>query len=251
MSDSDQHKHYRPYISDNDSDSESRSGSSSSSSSTDSDVWSFTEDQKPRTVGADFRTLADNLNKPRLDSISGPSTFSHSLSEVYSNLGNSLLPDSIKNNKANVNTTFNVEVTKNTSILTVDSKNRDKKVFVQPTYCVLRFPKLYRNVVSITFAEIKLLTSIYFFSKLNGNTDITLYEKDRVSRDLNGNLQSTIVKTYINDGSYNITELVSELQKQLNKVPLFLDYINGFNDFVNGFISFFLNFLGFPCHKSP
>ena len=241
IQDTGEYRYYRPYISDNDSGTSSplSSGSNSGTSTpSGSDSWSFTEDQLSRTVGGpNFQALASNLNKSRLDLMAGPSTMSQEISEVYTNLGSSLLPDSIKNNKNFINTTFSVEITKNTSILTVDSTNRDKKVFVQPTYCVLRFPRVYKNVVSISFAEIKLLTSIYFFSKTNGNTDITIYEKDRTYIDDKGNRQSTIVKTYINDGSYNVTDLISVLQRELNNVPLFFDYIDGFNEFIPGFLS--------------
>jgi len=239
MSDSGQDKFYRPYVSDNETGSGSTSGTSTpTSSSSDSDKWSFTEDQISRTVGGpNFQALAQNLFKNRSDLMPEQSTITQSVSEIYANIGDSLLPDSIKNNKNNVNTTFNTEITRTTSILTIDSANRDKKVFPQPTYCVLRFPKLYRNIVSITFAEIKLLTSIYFFSKTKGNTDITIYEKGRTYLDDNNNVQSTIIKTYINDGSYSIANLATQLQNQLNKVPLFYDYINGFNDFLPLFIS--------------
>jgi hypothetical protein len=241
VQDTGQYKYYRPYISDNESDQTSGSSSPSSSGTStpsSSDSWNYTEDQISRTVGGpNFKDLASNLNKARLDLMAGPSTISQEISEVYTNFGNSLLPDSIKNDKKNINTIFNVEVTKNVSILTVDSLNRDKKVFPQPTYCVLRFPRVYKNVVSISFAEIKLLTSIFFFSKANGNTDITIYEKDRTYVDDDGKTQSTIIKSYIDDGSYNITDLASKLQRKLNNTPLFLDYTNGFNDFIISFIA--------------
>jgi len=234
MSDSGHNKFYRPYISDNESGSGTTSGSSTpTSSSSDSDSWSFTEGQISRTIGGpNFQQHAQNLLKTRQDLMPEESTISQSISEIYTNVGNSLLPDSIKNDKKNSITTFNTEIKQNTSIVSIDSTKRDKKIFTQPTYCVLRFPKLYRNVVSITFAEIKLLTSIYFFSKANGNTNITIYEKGRTYLDDDNIIQSTIVKTYINDGTYNISELTAQLQRQLNKVPLFYDYLNGFTDFL-------------------
>lgn len=231
MSDSGHHNYYRPYNSDNESDSGSESDSRRSSKSSDSESWFYKENQIKTDSGPNFHNLAVNLNKEPESILSETSTLTKSVSELYKNIGNSLLPDSIKNDKSIPNTVFDSKMTNNVSILTVDSLNRDKKVYVQPTYCVLRFPKLYKNIISITFAEIKLLTSIYFFNKTKGNTDITIYEKDRFTLDENNKLQSTIIKTYINDGSYNVTDLLTNIQNQLNKVPLFYDFINGFDDF--------------------
>jgi hypothetical protein len=237
IQDTGQHKMYRPYVSDNESETNSSGSSSSSrrSSSDESDSWFNTRD------GPNFQALAANLNSPASSQLlysqgAEKSTISQSVSEIYSNLGKSLLPDVIKKDKKFKTSIFNTEVTKNTALMNIDSQNRDKKVFKQPTYCVIRFPRVYKNVTSITVPEIKLLTSIFVFSKTNGNTDITIYEKDRTSI-TNGVSIPLKIKSYIHDGSYNISDLLKQIQLQLNIVPIFYDYINGFNDFIAGFNS--------------
>ena len=235
IQDTGQHKFYQPYISDNESQTDSSSSSSRKSSSDESDSWFNTDN------GPNFQALAANLNSSRSSQLlytqgQETSSLTQKTAEIYTKFGDSLLPDIIKNDKAFQNTVFNTEVTKNTALITIDSQNRDKKVFTQPTYCVLRFPRTYKNVTTITVPEIKLLTSIFVFSKLNGNTDLTIYEKDRVSI-TDGVATPLKIKTYIHDGSYNISDLLHQIQLQLNIVPLFYDYINGFNDFISGFSS--------------
>lgn len=122
-----------------------------------------------------------------------------------------------------------------TSIVMIDSKYRDRQAYPQPTLFTLRLPRVYKNVVNITLTDLKLLTSFYFFRLNKGNTDITLYEKDRMTLTYEGTLQSTIVKRYITEGSYNIDTLQQELNIKLNYTPLFFDFVNGYSDFVNIF----------------
>jgi hypothetical protein len=122
-----------------------------------------------------------------------------------------------------------------TNLVMIDSRYRDRQAYPQPTLLTLRLPRIYKNVTNITLSDVKLLTSFYFFRLSKANTDITVYEKDRTTFTYEGTLQSTIVKRYITEGSYNIDSLLSEIQLQLNYTPLFFDYINGFDDFVDLF----------------
>jgi hypothetical protein len=132
-----------------------------------------------------------------------------------------------------------------TTLCLMDSRYRDRQAYPQPTFLSLKLPRIYRNVTNITLSDIKLLNSFYFFRLNKGNTDITVYEKDRETLTYEGTFQSTIVKRYITEGSYNINSLLNEIQIQLNYTPLFFDYINGFDDFISLFRAsgdFSLNF---------
>lgn len=122
-----------------------------------------------------------------------------------------------------------------TTIVMIDSRYRDRQAYPQPTYCTLRLPRIYKNITSINMVEMKLLTSFYFFRLSKANTDITVYERDRTTLRYDGTTVSTIVKRYIDEGSYNINQLQAEIQQKLNYTPLFYDFPNGFSDFVNIF----------------
>ena len=133
-------------------------------------------------------------------------------------------------------TKFETAAATETSIVMIDSQFRDRTAYPQPTLCTLRLPRSYKNVTSIGVSELKLITSFYFFQPTFGNTDITIYEKNRYIYDANGsNLGSTIVKTYISQGSFNLTTLLAQIQSKLNYTPLFFDFKNGFNDFLSLF----------------
>ena len=133
-------------------------------------------------------------------------------------------------------TKFETAATTEASIVMIDSQFRDRTAYPQPTLCTLRLPRSYKNVTSIGVSELKLITSFYFFQSTFGNTDLTIYEKNRYIYDSNGkNLGSTIVKTYISQGSFNLNTLMSQIQNKLNYTPLFFDFKNGFNDFLSLF----------------
>ncbi len=118
----------------------------------------------------------------------------------------------------------------------IDSRYRDRTAYPQPTFCTLRLPRTYKAITAIAMAEIKLVTSFYFFRANKGNTDITIYEKDRVSYDSNNQpIGSTIVKSFLTEGTYNINQLQSELATKLNYTPLFYDYPGGFQEFITYF----------------
>ncbi len=122
-----------------------------------------------------------------------------------------------------------------TSIIMIDSRYRDRQAYPQPTYCTLRLPRIYKHITAINIVEIKLLTSFYFFRLSKANTDITVYERNRMTLNYDGTYTSTIVKRFIDTGSYNIDQLQEEIQKKLNYTPLFYDYPNGYTGFINLF----------------
>ena len=119
-----------------------------------------------------------------------------------------------------------------TSLIMLDSRNRDRSVYPQPTACTLRLPRTYKQITQFQVIQVKLLSSFFYFRTDKNNLTITIQEKDRV--DATGKpLQ--ITKT-IREGTYDIQTLSAEIQLQLNYSPPFYDFINGFADFAEQFI---------------
>ena len=121
-----------------------------------------------------------------------------------------------------------------TTLFLIDSKNRDKTAFPQPTSFTLKPPRVYKNVVSIQVTQIKLLSSFFYFRAAKGNTFLPIIERGRES--INSFLGFPLTESVdIAEGSYNISDLLSNLQTQMNFTPLFYDYPSGFSGFVNAF----------------
>jgi hypothetical protein len=121
-----------------------------------------------------------------------------------------------------------------TTLFLIDSVNRDKTAFPQPTSFSLRLPRTYKNVKSIQLTEVKLLCSFYYFSRIKSNIYLPIIERGRESiTTYNGIPISKLIK--IREGTYNINDLLSEIQTRLNYTPLFYDFQNGFTDFINIF----------------
>lgn len=121
-----------------------------------------------------------------------------------------------------------------TTLFLIDSKNRDKTAFPQPTTFTLKPPRVYKNVVSIQVTQIKLLSSFFYFRVAKGNTFLPIIERGRES--INSFLGFPLTESVdIAEGSYNISDLLSNLQTQMNFTPLFYDYPSGFSGFVNAF----------------
>jgi len=229
--------YYRPYDSGEESGSDESTGSWYSSGS----------DQKtppPKTDGIpNFRAFASAM---QLMDAAGPSfsTITDELTYGADKLGKMTfskvdLPQPPPDPDALAlygSTKFETAAATEASIIMIDSKFRDRVAYPQPTLCTLRLPRSYKNVTSIGVSELKLTTSFYFFQSTFGNTDITIYEKNRYIYDASGtNLGSTIVKTYISQGSFNLNTLLAQIQGKLNYTPLFFDFKNGFNDFLSLF----------------
>jgi hypothetical protein len=121
-----------------------------------------------------------------------------------------------------------------TTIFIVDSVNRDKVSFPQPTSFSLKLPRVYQNVKSIQLTEVKFLCSFYYFSAAKSNIYLPIIERGRDSITTSNNFPITKLIT-IRQGTYSITELLNEIQIELNYTPLFYDFINGFIDFINLF----------------
>jgi hypothetical protein len=243
-------QYYRPY------DSEDESGFDSDSSNSES-WYSDGADQQPPPIGYNSEGIPNFhafATKMQLRDAAGRSfsTIKDELNYGVNKLGKYTVyseyeeptPD-LSGEDTYGRTRFATQDGNITSVVMVDSKYRDRQAYPQPTLFTLRLPRVYKNVVNITLTDLKLLTSFYFFRPTKGNTDITVYEKDRMTLNQDGSLTSTIVKRYINTGSYSIDALQQELTIQLNYTPLFFDYANGFDDFIGPFRAtgdYFLNF---------
>ena len=205
-------KFYQPYDSGDESDSgrsakSSSTNTSGSGSTNSSDSWFSIGNTQSTPQGPNFSALAQRLQQPM-----GVSTFAQSAETPYSEFGSSLLLDSLKTTMYG-SSKFATEPSKEVTLITIDSTNRDRIAYPQPSFCVFRFPTYYKNVTTIVIPEIKLLTSFYFFNKTKGNTDITITEKERTIT-IDGVSQPLSIKTYIADGSYSINSLQAELNQE-------------------------------------
>jgi hypothetical protein len=133
-------------------------------------------------------------------------------------------------------TKFETEESKNTTLFMVNSRDRDTRLYPQPTMFTLRLPRLFRNIKQVTITEISLLNSFFNFSSTKGNTSMHVYENGRTRVDLDtGSTIKNVVKISIRDGTYNTDELIAELNNALNSTPLFADI--KLTDFINLFQS--------------
>ena len=121
-----------------------------------------------------------------------------------------------------------------TTILMINSRDRDSQVYPQPTFFTIRLPRTYRNIASFQITQMKLLSSFFYFRNDKANTTMDVLEQGRTITD-NGTTVDNIVTVRIREGTYNIDSLLSELQTQMNRTPLFFYYPNGFSDFITQF----------------
>ncbi len=128
-------------------------------------------------------------------------------------------------------TEFKTNTQGSATMILVDSLNRDRVAYPQPTHLQLHLPRVYRNVTGITVSQMKLLSAFLYFRNNKYNTNFKVYEEGRT---LPGN-GSNIIDVNIREGSYSITELLQELQYQMNTTPTFFHFPNDFNDFATAF----------------
>lgn len=121
-----------------------------------------------------------------------------------------------------------------TTLFMIDSKNRDKQAFPQPTAFTLKPPRVYKNVVQLQLSQLKLLTSFYYFSARKGNITLPVRELGRDTiTSMNGKFLTEAV--IIPEGTYDIVTLLAQIQLQMNKTPIFYNFSNGYNDFIERF----------------
>lgn len=249
--------YYRPYVSDSESGSESES---ETSSGYDSSSDSLRTNASFSNAVPNFATFAQELLKPTLggpDVIDPEGQVMYSENTTYSLYDNAM--DTISNGISTTsvfvpNTESNVTTIKPikqqiTSIINIDSRDRDKQVFNQPTNLQLRLPRVYKNILNFQIVQIKLLSAFYYFRNSKNNISISINELNRLL-DSNNNVVTgsnitdsnyyktlNIITNKIRQGTYDINTLINELTIQLNTTPIFYDFTGGFNQFVPLFAS--------------
>jgi hypothetical protein len=121
------------------------------------------------------------------------------------------------------------------NVIMIDSRNRDRIAFPQPTNLTLRLPRTYNNVTSFSISQIKLLSSFYYFRTPKQNISVPIHELGRQVIDTMGRTINHIISNNIRQGTYDINGLTSEITIQLNRTPIFYDFPNAFEDFATKF----------------
>ena len=239
--------YYRPYSSDTESETDSEA-----------ETESVVSDATFTNAAPNFATFAQELLRPSItetqvvetdnrEELSQDRNFS-----LYNNDSDTILSGIststmyVPDNSSNI---LKFTTTQVTSIINLDSKDRDKRTYPQPTALQLRLPRVYKNIINFQVVQIKLLSAFYYFRAAKNNLTISINEQNRYL-DNNNNVVTgsnitdsnypkrlnTITNT-IREGSYDINTLINELTIQLNTPPLFYDFIEGFNQFVPLFAS--------------
>ena len=214
--------YYHPYNAD-DSDDTGSTGSSGS-------IDDFTV-LEARAAGPSFSTLQEiakySNQGEQMTSARGSLPYNE-----YVSSPTMTLPDS--SFAATGKTTFKTTRKDVTTLFLVDSTNRDRQAFLQPTSFTLRPPRAYKTVTSIQITQLKLLCSFFYFQANKGNIVLPVVELNRQSANLY--LEKPLTKAVtIREGTYTIGELLAEITLWLNFTPLFYDYPTGFTGFVSAF----------------
>ena len=123
----------------------------------------------------------------------------------------------------------------NTTLVMISSRDRDTRLYPQPTYFTIRLPKTYKNIKSINITQLNLLNSFFNFTEAKGNTFMYIRELGRTRSDATGNIIPNDIRVQLRTGTYTTTSLVTELNNALNKTPLFSDISGGLGSFIAQF----------------
>jgi len=250
------HSKYTPYHSDSDTDSgsqsESDSGSGSDTSSTEGFINNVANLPLLASSLAKGFSLDDAANDPGDGKLPGATTATNSAK------GSSALPPDLITDQfpaigfpigSGPPPSFsNLYITPDVSgnamesslqplqrVILIDSRNRDRVAFPQPTNLTIRLPKLYKGVTTFNISQIRLLTSFYYFRASKQNIYIPIHEIGRQVVGPTGALVDEVITNTLREGSYDINSLLAEMTTQLNQTPIFYDYPGGFNDFATKF----------------
>ena len=128
------------------------------------------------------------------------------------------------------------QASQNTSLVMISSRDRDTRLYPQPTFFTIRLPKTYRNIKTINITQLNLLNSFFNFTAARGNTYMYIRELGRTVRDpTTGQLIPNDIKVQIRTGTYTTATLVTELSNSMNRTPLFADISGGLGSFINQF----------------
>ena len=215
-------KYYKPYNSDSDSDSGSDSGSDTSSVSDSESV------ELPQNKFQQFLAGSISLNKEedrrKYENPSLPYSYVDftSSGKAQEIVDTAKLPDP------------KFETNKNTTLIMINSRDRDTTIYIQPTDFYIRLPRTYKSITNIAITQLKLLSSFYYFSPTKNNISLSILELGRARTENNVDVSNVIVSS-IRQGTYDAISLVNELNIQLNKTPLFADISGGKGAFLARF----------------
>ena len=236
--------YYRPYLPSDSEASDTESGSSTPPSS-----------PRPEDAGEDisrgvlqvpdFSALAAGLKGPSTQQAAGPTFSNAEQNDAYAinRIGKNVFgsyPSAVASGEP-----IKMNSTEIATVVMLQSLDRDKRIFQQPTDCRLMLPRVYTNVSGFSIAQINLTSAFFYFNTAKVNVDIQIYEDERVLyppvlqptplQDVGGNAIPLRPVNTLRNGSYDINGLMGELTLQLNRTPLFYDFINGFSDFLQVF----------------
>jgi hypothetical protein len=127
------------------------------------------------------------------------------------------------------------------NVAVIQSLDRDKLLYPQPTNCQLMLPRTYQRVTRFEIVDISFIASFFYFRADKYNTSILFNETGRMLYNpvLTPPPSTTPLNLTINirEGSYTIDTLLQELTIQFNTPPIFYDYINGYSEFYSAFIT--------------
>jgi len=238
---------YKPYNSDSDSEADASStGESTSDTESGTDSTSSSEVLEG-FQGPDFKVLADNLAKPKAEDLSGGlinATVNAPVNGGYEIQESGIIKPPVLEPVVKQDEIMKPTTKSITNVIMLDSVDRDTKAYPQPTNVTLRLPRTYKNVTGFSILQIKLLSAFYYFSVIKQNIDISILEIGRYMVNAGQTVDNIIVNT-LREGTYDINGLMTEITTQLNRTPIFYDFINGFQDFATKFSvtgDFSLNF---------
>lgn len=219
---------YKPYFSESESDSDSDSDSSSHSSSGSSDSTEGFADFGLLAARLAANTILDPAINKDVDPPLPALGYQYDVPGGFPTFNNIQIPADPSGNLLESSSAAL------TNVVMIDSRNRDRQAYPQPTNLTLRLPRTYTNVTGFSIVQIKLLSAFYYFRPPKRNTDITINEFGRTTVQQGVTVNQDIT-SYLREGSYDINGLISELNIQLNYTPIFYDYPGGFNDFAKKF----------------
>jgi hypothetical protein len=210
---------YRPYLSESEDDLDS-SGSESESDKSSASSMTSSDDESVKKLA---------LKPPQPGSISG-----YPVSMISGDKPPTATPSN-SNPVTFKQTTTAFTSSKNSTTIMINSSDRDMNVYPQPTKFTIRLPRVYRNVVSLSVTQIKMLSSFYYFTASKNNTYIRVQEYGRTVKNDKGVDVSNNKDVFIRNGTYDGGSLVTELNNQLNTAPIYSTISR--NDFVSKFIT--------------
>jgi hypothetical protein len=215
-------RYYRPYVSDDENDTEFSSSDESDSDGTES-VAELPQNRFHQFLAGSISLKTEEVRRKYEN---------HTIPYSYVDFTTSGSAGEIVNTATLPKPKF--ETNKNTTLIMINSRDRDTSIYLQPTDFYIRLPRTYKNITNIAITELKLLSSFYYFSPTKSNTAISILELGRIRNESGVDISNVIV-TNIRQGTYNANTLITELNLQLNSTPIFADISGGKGAFLARF----------------